>query len=303
MKKAATSAPGKVILFGEHFVVYDKPAIVSAIHLRARVEAWIHDHPGVWVGNRRLLNHPASRAMEYVFEKTGNTLGVRLKISSGIPSSVGLGSSASISVASAGTASLITLGRIDKELVRIAAIEGEKIVHFNPSGIDTSIALYGGGGLYTRSRGFTPIVIPLKKILIIDTGKTRRTGEMVKRVREFMEKNKERFNDILGREEELIGEVIDAFRGLDLERLGRLMLENQNLLREVGVSSLEIEEAVKLALNAGAYGAKLTGAGGGGCVICLAEEDKIQEISKIISRRFKVYLAGLSAEGLREEEI
>ncbi len=301
--KAATSAPGKVILFGEHFVVYDRPAIVSAIHLRARIEAWIHDQPGVWIGSRRLVNHPASRAIEYVFEKAGFTSGVTLKISSSIPSSVGLGSSASIAVASAGTTSLITLGRIDEELVKLAAGEGEKIIHFNPSGIDTSIALYGGGGLYTRSRGFTHIEIPLKKILIIDTGKTRKTGEMVKRVKEFMEKNKERFDKILKREEELIEEALDAFRSLDLERLGRLMLENQSLLREVGVSSLEIEEAVKIALDAGAYGAKLTGAGGGGCVICLADEDRIEGISKIISNRFKVYLTELSADGLREEKI
>lgn len=302
MERAATSAPGKVILFGEHFVVYDRPAIVSAINLRARVEAWTHDRPGVWLKNRRLLNHPASRAVEYVFNKTGYTLGTMLTISSEIPASVGLGSSASISVASAATACLLSLKKIDAEIVRSAAVEGEKIIHFNPSGIDTTIALYGGVGLYRKSGGFKRIDIPLKKILIINTGKTRRTGEMVMQVRNFMDQNRERFSKILAREEEIIGEALDAFKNMDYENLGKLMLENQDLLREVGVSSMEIEEAVKHALEAGAYGAKLTGAGGGGCVICLADEDKIEQIYGILSNKFKVYLTELSAEGLREEK-
>lgn len=302
MEKAATSAPGKVILFGEHFVVYDRPAIVSAINLRACVEAWTYSRPGVWIGNERLLNHPASRAIEYVFERTGFTSGTVLRISSDIPSSVGLGSSASISVASAATASLLSLRKIDMELVKTAAAEGELVVHFNPSGIDTTIALYGGGGLYRRSSGFIPLDIPLKKILIINTGKTRRTGEMVKHVRDFMNQNRERFNKILEREDEIIKEALDTFKSADFEMLGKLMLENQNLLREVGVSSIEIEEAIKLALDAGAYGAKLTGAGGGGCVICLIDEDRIERVSRILSSRFKVYLTELSAEGLKVEE-
>jgi len=302
-EKAASSAPGKVILFGEHFVVYDKPAIVSAINLRARVEAWRYGRSGVWIEYRMLVDHPSTKAVEYILEKTGFMSGIRLKILSKIPASVGLGSSASVSVASAASASLISLGRIDRELVEKAALEGEKIVHINPSGIDTTIAICGGTGIYRRSRGFNPIDIPLKKILIIDTGKTRRTGEMVNRVREFSEKNKDRFREILSREEELINDVLDAFKSLDLEKLGKLMLVNQSLLREVGVSSLEIEEAIKLALDAGAYGAKLTGAGGGGCIICLADEDKIEKISKSISNKFKVYLTELSAEGLREEKI
>lgn len=303
MERAASSAPGKVILFGEHFVVYGKPAIVSAINLRARVEARRSEKAGVWIGYRKLVNHPSSRAVEYVFEKTGFTSGVKLEISSEIPAGVGLGSSASVSVASAASASLISLGRIDREIVENAAIEGEKIVHINPSGIDTAIALHGGGGIYRRSRGFTPMNIPLKKIMIINTGKTRRTGEMIDRVREFKEKNNERFSEMLIREEELVNDVIDAFKSSDLERLGELMLVNHDLLREVGVSSVEIDEAVKLALDAGAYGAKLTGAGGGGCVICLADEDEFEKISKIVSKRFNVYLAGLSAEGLRVEEV
>lgn len=303
VEKAASSAPGKVILFGEHFVVYDKPAIVSAINLRARVEAWRYEKPGVWIGYRMLVDHPSTRAVEYVLEKTGFMSGIKLKILSKIPASVGLGSSASVSVASAASASLISLGRIERELVEKAALEGEKIVHVNPSGIDTTIALRGGSGIYRRSRGFSSIDIPLKKILIIDTGKTRRTGEMVNRVREFSEKNKDRFSEILSREEELINEVLDAFKSLDFEKIGELMLVNQSLLREVGVSSNEIEEAIKLALDAGAYGAKLTGAGGGGCVICLVDEDKFEKVSKSISNKFKVYLTELSAEGLREEKI
>ncbi|MEN2975254.1 MAG: mevalonate kinase [Candidatus Caldarchaeales archaeon] len=303
MEKAAASAPGKVILFGEHFVVYDKPAIVSAIDLRARVEISIYSREGVWLREKRMSNHPAVRAVEYIVQSKGFSSGLNIKISSDIPPSVGLGSSASIAVSSAAAASLIVLGRLDRELVEEAAFEGEKIVHYNPSGIDTTIALNGMGGLYRRSIGFTKINIPIEKILIIDTGRMRKTGEMVKRVREYMERNPERFNELLMIEEKLVNEALDMFKIGDLEGVGRLMLKNQELLREVGVSSNEIEETVRLALASGAYGAKLTGGGGGGCVICLVDEDIMDRVSKNISRFFRTYVVRLLAEGVREEKV
>ncbi|MCS7125435.1 MAG: mevalonate kinase [Aigarchaeota archaeon] len=303
MEKAAASAPGKVILFGEHFVVYDNPAIVSAINLRARVEVSTYDRRGVWLRDRKVVNHPAVRAAEYIIQNKGFSKGLNINIFSDIPPKVGLGSSASVSIASAAAASLIIQGRIDRELIAAAGFEGERIVHHNPSGIDTCIALNGGVGIYRRSKGFTKIHIPLETILIIDTGRMRNTGEMVKKVREYMENNRERFNEILVDAEELVNIVLDMFKNGDLEGVGKLMLRNQALLREVGVSSDEIEEAVRLALKSGAYGAKLTGAGGGGCVICLVDEDKIERVYLNISNRFKVYTVRLSAEGVKEEEI
>lgn len=299
---AAASAPGKVILFGEHFVVYGAPAIVSAIDLRAKATVSRADSGEMLLGGRKVEGHPAVRAAEHVLKNCGLNWGVSIVIDSEIPPRVGLGSSASVSVATAASASILALGKIDLDLVGAAALEGERLVHVNPSGIDTSIALSGGSGLYRRYRGLSKIDVPIQRLLIIDTGKSRRTGDMVRRVREYAEKNKKRFEELLAAEEVLVEEVLDMFRSGDIEGVGRMMLRNQELLREIGVSSDEIEEAIRIVMREGAYGAKLTGAGGGGCVICLADERKLGEIADAASKSFKVMTARLSAEGVREEK-
>jgi len=297
--KARASAPGKVILFGEHFVVYDKPAIVSAIGLRAYVEAMKSDRGIIldgWSGE-----NPAVKASAYVIDQLGYSGGLNLRIRSSIPQSVGLGSSASVSVASAAATCLLLKGELDLELIRRAAHLGESLVHYRPSGIDTTIATYGGGGIYTRSEGFRGMSLNLDEILIINTGKARRTGDLVKRVKEFRDAHGEEFEKILEDAEGIIWEAVDALKARDLELIGRLMLRNQELLRRVGVSSKEIEDIIELCMRFGALGAKLTGAGGGGCVIAVAEDEKIPQLMEALGRRFEVMRCELMAEGVRED--
>ena len=297
--RACASAPGKVILFGEHFVVYDKPAIVSAISLRAHAEAERSDRGIIlegWGGE-----NPAVAASAYVIDRLGYSGGLNLRIRSSIPQSVGLGSSASVSVASAAATSLLLKGELDLELVRRAAHMGESLVHYRPSGIDTTIATYGGGGIYTRSKGFRRMEFDLNEILIINTGKARRTGDLVRRVKEFRDAHRGEFKEILEEAEEVILEAVDSLKTRDLESIGRLMLRNQELLRRIGVSSREIEDVIESCMRYGALGAKLTGAGGGGCVIAVAEEEKIDPLMKNLARRFEVMRCKLMAEGVRED--
>lgn len=297
--RACASAPGKVILFGEHFVVYDKPAIVSAIGLRAYVEAVKSDRGIIldgWSGE-----NPAVKASAYVIDRLGYSGGVNLRIKSSIPQSVGLGSSASVSVASAAATSLLLKGELDLELIRRAAHLGESLVHYRPSGIDTTIATYGGGGIYTRSEGFRSMSLNLDEILIINTGKARRTGDLVRRVKEFRDAHGEEFEKILEDAEGIIWEAVDALKARDLELIGNLMLRNQELLRRVGVSSKEIEDVIELCMRFGALGAKLTGAGGGGCVIAVAEDERIPQLMEALGGRFEVMRCELMAEGVRED--
>ena len=297
--RACASAPGKVILFGEHFVVYDKPAIVSAISLRAYVEAVKSDRGIIldgWSGE-----NPAVKASAYVIDQLGYSGGLNLRIRSSIPQSVGLGSSASVSVASAAATSLLLKGELDLELIRRAAHLGESLVHYRPSGIDTTIATYGGGGIYTRSEGFRSMSLSLDEILIINTGKARRTGDLVRRVKEFKDAHGEEFEKILEDAEGIIWEAVDALMARDLELIGRLMLRNQELLKRVGVSSKEIEDVIELCMRFGALGAKLTGAGGGGCVIAVAEDERIPQLMEALGRRFEVMRCELMAEGVRED--
>ena len=301
MRRVRASSPGKVILFGEHFVVYDKPALVSAIDLRAYVEAEPQAKDVVldgWFGE-----NPAIRASKYVAEKLGYDGGIKLKIRSEIPESVGLGSSASVSVAAAAATSILISGELDLRLVMEAAHEGERLVHYRPSGIDTAVASLGGGGIYSRSGGFKKLSLNLDEILIVDTGKTRRTGDMVNRVKEFKTLNREAFEKILTEAEQIIYEALDALRSSNLELIGKLMLRNQELLRVVGVSSREIEDAIKLCLKAGAYGAKLTGAGGGGCVIAIADYEKMDRIRKELEKVFSAMRTKLMADGVKAEPL
>lgn len=299
MRSACASAPGKVILFGEHFVVYDKPALVSSIDLRAYVEAMEIDqgfHLEGWSGD-----NPALRASRYVAERLGYGRGIKLRTRSEIPQSVGLGSSASISVASAAATSLMIGKPLDLDLIMEAAHQGEKLIHYKPSGIDTAIASLGGAGVYRRSEGFRRLSFKLQDIIIVNTGKMRRTGDLVKKVKDLRDSNPKMFARILEDAESLIQEALEALRSPDIERIGILMRRNQELLRSIGVSSREIEDAIKLCMKAGALGAKLTGAGGGGCIIAVAEDEKIPKIIDEVKRFFQAMRSRLMVEGVRSE--
>jgi len=294
------SAPGKVILFGEHFVVYGNPAIVSSIDLRARVTASSSREEGVTLEGWPQEN-PAVRSASYILEKLRWKGGISLKTSSEIPQSVGLGSSAAIAVASAAAALKLCSDKLDLKLVLEAAHEGEKIIHYTPSGIDTSIAAFGGAGTYTRSEGYRELDFRLEEILIVNTGRQRRTGDLVRRVKEFREKDPKRFEELLEESKRIVEESVDHLKAHEVEPLGKLMLRNQELLRAIGVSAPEIERAVDACMSAGAYGAKLTGAGGGGCVIAVADYDKLDLLAEKLGKYFQVFRARLRVEGVRIE--
>ena len=294
------SAPGKVILFGEHFVVHGNPAVVSSINLRARVTASRSQGEGVRL-EAESQDNPAVRSASYILESLGQKGGVSLRISSEIPQSVGLGSSAAIAVASAAAALKLCSDQLDLVLILKAAHEGEKIIHYTPSGIDTSIATFGGAGIYTRSKGYRRLDFELKEILVVNTGRQRRTGDLVRRVKEFREKDPKRFEKLLEESRRIVEESVDHLKAHEIEPLGRLMTRNQELLRIIGVSSPEIEQAINACMKAGAYGAKLTGAGGGGCVIAVADYDKLDLVVEKLSRSFQVFKVKLGVEGARVE--
>ncbi len=300
MAKAAASAPGKVILFGEHFVVHGNPALVSSISLRATVEASETGREGVFLEGFGEDN-PAVVASKHLLKKLECGKGLELKVSSEIPQSVGLGSSAAVAVASAAATLQLCSNELDRSLILEAAHEGEKVIHYTPSGIDTSIATYGGAGVFSKSSGYRKMDFDLRYLLILNTGKPRRTGDLVRKVKVFSEENPDRFKAILMSAERIVEDAIDKLKSQDLEFLGKLMNRNQELLRLIGVSSREIDEAVSACLNAGAYGAKLTGAGGGGCVIAMADYDKLDKIAESLRKKYSVIKAALVVEGVRSE--
>ncbi|MEM2579520.1 MAG: mevalonate kinase [Desulfurococcaceae archaeon] len=291
--KVCSTAPGKVILFGEHFVVKGSPAIAGAISLRAKV--CIEDCTnGIevismnrgWSMRLGEFEPPQlrqfKRIVEYVVKEgyLSKVRNFRARIWSKIPIGAGLGSSAATAVAF--TASLLEFHGVSygADDVKKISLEAEREVHVNPSGIDNAIATYGGLILYRRGavRRLKAKLPKESLLLIVDTGIERSTGSAVKYVLEMYEKHINTFKYIYRAASSLVDEALKAFREKDLVKLGELMQLNQGLLKTIGVSNLDIENIVYSAVKLGALGAKITGAGMGGSVIVLTTRSSYRAV-------------------------
>jgi len=302
------SAPAKIILFGEHFVVQGEPAIVVAIDKRARAVAErrqdtrlrfqsanlntsCYFENGIFkvelgdAKEARFKFEPVKLAVDKVLAIYGRNVGLDVKIESAIPVAAGLGSSAAV-VASvtAAVAALLELKFSKQDIYRVA-YEAEKIVHGTPSGVDPAIATFGGALLFQIDTGFKPLEVKTDIPLVIgDTGIERSTRIQVEKVRETMG-HFPQITDLLNKTaREIVLRAITALQEDDLETLGRLMNINHALLYGIGASDESVEWLANAARKAGALGAKLTGAGGGGCIVALARTEKLETVSEAIMR-------------------
>jgi mevalonate kinase len=302
---ASATACGKVILLGEHAVVYGVPALCGALDSgasvvaipgdgRLRVPAWdvvtasaaevlSSDAVAVEAACSALALTAAYHAMLRSIEGAGEDarplpiekLRSDFVVSFAIPTGAGLGSSAALAVALLRCLDrTLALGLDDKQL-DAAAFAAEKIFHGHPSGLDHTVAQHGGFGLFRRGEGLLPIVgLPKEsralRLLIGHTGRARDTKGRVARVAEIYQAAPKttaaRFANIEG----LVQKAVAALKRGDLPALGDAMNRNQSELEALEVSCVEIEAMCQLARQAGALGAKLTGGGGGGCVVALA---------------------------------
>jgi len=321
------SAPGKVILFGEHSVVYRGPAIVLAIDKRARVVAQKRSdsriffdaldlgfagyfeggryHPVVGKPRRGRSLEAFNMAAVKTMEHLGVESGVSLSIRSEIPIAVGLGSSAAVSVATVAAVGALLGGGLPRDEVCSLAYEGEKVVHGTPSGVDNNISTYGGILMFERDVGFERFELDHSPPFIIGNTRWKRsTRRMVERVRMLRNRNQRVVDDIIDAIGCIAGEGLAALRRADLERVGDLMNINHGLLASLGVSSPELELMVHASRRSGALGSKLTGAGGGGCMIALAEDASIPRIEKAIQRRGGESISvNISHEGVATREV
>ena len=321
------TAPGKAILFGEHSVVYKGPAIVLAIDKRARIVVskredrriyfdslnlgfagyfedgiYIPVRGEIWRGKRlEALFVTASKTMEHM----GVEYGLDLIVRSEIPIAAGLGSSAAICVATVAAVGELLGGDLSEQEICDLAYEGEKVIHGTPSGVDNNISTFGGIIRYERGAEMERFELDEGLPFVIGNSNRRRsTRRLVGRVRALRE-----------REPDLVGELIDsmvevsekglaALRERDLPKLGDLMNINHGLLSSLGVSIAKLDLMVHSSRGAGAYGAKLTGAGGGGCMIALSEPSKVDGIMKAIQRcRGDPYVVDVSYEGVKTRRL
>lgn len=320
------SAPAKVILFGEHFVVYGEPAVVLAIDRRAYAKVENRDDKRLYVrsvnlnlagyfengtfkieqGNAKeakMKFEPVKLAVKRVLETYGKNAGLSIEINSTVPVAAGLGSSAAVVAAVTTAVSALLNVKMSKEDIFRITYEAEKMVHGTPSGIDPAISTFGGTLLFQMDTGFKPIEAIIDIPLVIgDTGVERSTRAQIEKVREVREKYPNVVDPIMLAAREIVLRAIDAIKEKDLDTLGDLMNMNHALLYGVGVSDESLEWLINAARKAGALGAKLTGAGGGGCMIALTRNERLEQVLEAIQKAGgRTFIARKTDEGAKIE--
>lgn len=272
---------GKVILLGEHAVVHGVPALAAALSHgatarasrgaseRLRIASW-----GVDLSPDDDL--PLARAFAAAIAARERRGPVEVDANVTVPGGAGLGSSAALGVAVIRAMDeLEGVARTDDDTQRVA-LAWERVFHGNPSGIDTAMAIAGGVALYRRNPGegekALERVVPRTPITLVvaHSGEGASTRAMVESVARQKERDPARFAKTLAAIESLVSNARLALEAGDLRGLGQLFDMNQQLLAAWMVSTATLEEMCGAARKAGALGAKLTGGGGGGCMIALA---------------------------------
>lgn len=287
------SAPGKIILFGEHAVVYGRPALAAPVtQVRAEAEVTASDRPGIWLHapginlhsdlNSLPSDHPlASVLHNFFFHFHLSPLpSLNIRIDSTIPVASGLGSGAAVTVALVRALAAHFNAAMTDEQINAFAYEIEKLHHGTPSGIDNTVITYARPVYFIRGQPietFTPAQ-PFT-IVIGDSGISAPTKEAVGDVRKLWEADKAQWENIFDAVGEITQQAKHAIESGQLENLGNLMNENHRLLQKMTVSSSTLDRLVEAARKAGARGAKLSGGGRGGNMIALADSMKAEAVA------------------------
>ncbi|RME08878.1 MAG: mevalonate kinase [Anaerolineae bacterium] len=300
MPAFTSTSPGKIILFGEHAVVYGQPAIaVPVTQVRARVtvlpqpraprgQVSIHAPD---VGLQTTLDalpadHPLAAAIRGVMTELSveHIPACMVRISSSIPVASGLGSGAAVSVALI-RALAAYLGRpLADERVSALAFEVEKIHHGTPSGIDNTVVTYRQPVFFIKGRPLETFSIRQPfTLLIADTGVASPTKETVADVRAAWQAEPARYERLFAAAGSIARAARQAIEAGQPQRLGPLMNENHALLQEMGVSSHHLDALVRAAREAGALGAKLSGGGRGGNMIALVQAETKDRVARVLS--------------------
>ncbi len=283
---------GKAILFNEHFVVYDIPAIASAIGAKTTAVVEMRRGSGVEIKDERpetkgykaekLAQQKESldRMLRFIsIDTKSNAISITLAGDLIAASGVGASAASCAAIARAFSEEL-GLGYSD-EKVNEAAYEGEKGYHGTPSGIDNTAATFGGLIWYKRD-GSSHLMerMRLKKpveIVMGNTGLVADTKVVVDGVRERKEREPDRYARIFKSAEQLVHDARKQLEAFNLDKVGSYMDENHTLLQEIQVSCPELDALVDLARDNGAFGAKMTGTGRGGYMVALTPGRDLQE--------------------------
>jgi mevalonate kinase len=299
MPAISASAPGKIILFGEHAVVYGQPAIAVPVH-QVQARAIVKAQPG-GDGIRiiapdislssSLANLPFEDAVARAIHLTLDALKIpqppacSLMITSTIPFAAGMGSGAAVSVAIIRALSGFLGHPLPDELVNQIAFEVEKLHHGTPSGIDNTVVTYAKPVYFVKGQQLKTIEIHTPFQLVIgDTGIATPTSETVGDVRKFFQAEPALFQNYFNMCGEIALNAVKSIQQSRITSLGPLMDDNHAILVKMGVSCPELDRLVSAARQAGALGAKLSGGGRGGNMIALVEPERGPQVESALQQ-------------------
>jgi mevalonate kinase len=292
------SAPGKIILFGEHAVVYGRPALAApvtqvqaAVTISAAPAQGIHilaPDIGLEVEVSDLSqDHPLAAAINGVLSHLGISTPppITIQVSSTIPVASGLGSGAAVSVAVIRALSGFLGLPLSDEQVSALAFEVEKLHHGTPSGIDNTVITYEKPVYFVKGQPVKILQPGAPFTLVIgDTGIAAPTKESVGDVRRLWEADTARMERIFDEIGALAGEAKECLVSGKWQALGKLMDANHALLRDLTVSCAELERLVETARLSGALGAKLSGGGRGGNMLALVEKENAPVVAEALRK-------------------
>lgn len=315
--KSIASAPAKVILFGEHFIVYGGKAILCSIDRRITVGSHLTDSDkieirsdlgSITISKDASIKNIDSKFRPIVFvaqtilKKFDSKSGLEISIDSEIPSGVGLGSSSACCVAAVASISGLFTAYSKEEILKLA-IDAEKTVFENASGADTSICTYGGIMEYTKQGTKSLGLEPRFHLIIANSKIIHSTTEVVSRVKQFKENQSEVFSLLCQNESALIEEALNALKKNELKTIGEKMLVNQSHLQKIGVSNDILDSMVNTIRNT-AYGAKLTGAGDGGCIVALVDDSNLQKTLDVLkSQNYECFATKIDMQGVEQKTV
>ena len=307
--KSIASAPGKIILFGEHFVVHGTKAILAAIDKRVTVTTTFTENKTIKINSELgTIEAPISSSHEEVrgefrpfvylankiINSDQNVSGLEITIDSDIPIGVGLGSSSACCVAA--VASICGLFKeLSSEEILGMSIEAEKTIFPDTSGADCAVCTYGGM-IEHPSIEKIDNTFDLN-LLIANSMIPHNTKNSVEKVNKFKENDEERFSQLCNLETKLIDEVITAMKNNDTTTFGLKMSENQKYLEEIQVSNDTLRGMIS-SLKEISLGTKITGAGDGGCIIALVKDENMDKVPALLPKDKECFSAKIDTKGV-----
>ncbi|RJR15732.1 mevalonate kinase [Candidatus Microgenomates bacterium] len=307
MKKVLVSAPGKLLLFSDHAVVYGKPCIVTAINQRLTVtisennEGTTHFETGnngtrfveaaLIVGSKQLAVSRKGFTITTISEFSGK---------------YGFGSSAAVTVATVKALSDFNNKSLTNDEFFSLSFAAVRKIQPKASGFDVAASVFGGTLWYEKEKPPQALAVDWKDVALVVgySGVKADTPTMVEQVAGLQAQNPQKFAKLLTAMEKLVEQAKQALVVKDWQRVGILMNYNQEYLRDLGVSTEKLEALISAAKHAGAFGAKLSGAGGGDSMIALVSNDKKEIVEKAITEAGgEVVSITPDEEGVRLESV